>query len=114
MYKWILAIVFCGAVAGEGYAQEAYPQLPPQKVDSLFLPVDQLFSLGVENSLKLRADAIKEKLSAEQKQTARTSRLPDLQIGLKGGCAGTAGGLSAGTFRSYLSRYSGLVAELCG
>lgn len=78
MYKWILAIVFCGAVAGEGYAQEAYPQLPPQKVDSLFLPVDQLFSLGVENSLKLRADAIKEKLSAEQKQTARTSRLPDL------------------------------------
>lgn len=88
MYKWILAIVFCGAVAGEGYAQEAYPQLPPQKVDSLFLPVDQLFSLGVENSLKLRADAIKEKLSAEQKQTARTSRLPDLQIGLKGGVLG--------------------------
>lgn len=56
--------------------------------DSLFLTIDELFRLGTENSLKIQADLVKESIAHEQSQTARTSRLPDLQIGLKGGVVG--------------------------
>lgn len=56
--------------------------------DSLFLTIDELFRLGTENSLKIQADLMKESIAHEQSQTARTSRLPDLQIGLKGGVVG--------------------------
>ena len=53
-----------------------------QPADSLFLTVDELFRLGVENSLRLQADALDEAMAYERGKTARTSRLPDLQIGL--------------------------------
>jgi outer membrane protein TolC len=50
--------------------------------------VDELFRLGVENSLKLQADKVQESMAHEQGKTARTSLLPDLQIGLNGGVIG--------------------------
>lgn len=56
--------------------------------DSLLLTVDQLFALGVENSLKLKADGINEQMSTEQLKGARAVKLPDLQVGLKGGVLG--------------------------
>ena len=59
-----------------------------QPADSLFLTVDELFRLGVENSLRLQADALDEAMAYERGKTARTSCLPDLQIGLRGGVVG--------------------------
>lgn len=58
------------------------------QTDSLFLTVDELFERGVEHSLQLQADAMKETMAQERIQTARATRLPDLQIGLKGGFVG--------------------------
>lgn len=55
------------------------------QTDSLFLSVDQLFERGVQHSLQLQADALKEAMAQERTRTARTSSLPDLQVGLKGG-----------------------------
>ena len=79
------------------------------QTDSLFLSVDQLFERGVQHSLQLQADALKEAMAQERTRTARTSSLPDLQVGLKGGFVGQPlvweRGLSD-------PRYSGLVAEL--
>ena len=50
--------------------------------------VDQLFERGVQYSLQLQADAMKESMAQERTRTARTARLPELQIGLKGGFVG--------------------------
>ena len=58
------------------------------QTDSLFLSVDQLFERGVQHSLQLQADALKEAMAQERTRTARTSPLPDLQVGLKGGFVG--------------------------
>ena len=70
--------------------------------DSMLLTVDELFRLGVDNSLKLQADALDEAMAHERSRTARASRLPDLQIGLNGGVIGQPivfqRGLSAATY----------------
>lgn len=58
------------------------------EVDSLFLTVGQLFQLGIENSLHIQADRLSERQAEEQSRTARTSRLPDLQLGLSGAYVG--------------------------
>lgn len=58
------------------------------QTDSLFLTVDRLFEWGVEHSLQLQADALKESMAQERVRTARSAQLPDLQIGLKGGFVG--------------------------
>lgn len=58
------------------------------QTDSLFLSVDQLFERGVQHSLLLQADALKEQSSRQQTLTARSAQLPDLQVGLKGGFIG--------------------------
>ena len=78
MYKPLLAFLLLSS---------SYPCLA-SPTDSLFLTVDELFQRGTENSLKIQADMLKESVAHEQSQTARTSRLPDLQIGLKGGVVG--------------------------
>ena len=81
------------------------------QTDSLFLSVDQLFERGVQHSLQLQADALKEAMAQERTRTARTSSLPDLQVGLKGGFVGQPvvweRGLSGPTYPD-----SGLVTEL--
>ncbi len=65
-----------------------FAQPAAAQTDSLFLTVDELFERGVEHSLQLQADAMKELMAQERTQTVRATRLPDLQIGLKGGFVG--------------------------
>lgn len=64
--------------------------VPEEKTESapLLLTVDELFRLGEANSLKLQADMLDEAMAHERGKTARTSRLPDLQVGLRGGVVG--------------------------
>ena len=56
--------------------------------DSLYLSVDQLFEKGMEQNLQLAADRLREKMAEERRKTARTGRLPDIEIGLNGGFVG--------------------------
>lgn len=58
------------------------------QTDSLLLTVEQLFEKGVQHSLQLQADAVKESMAQERAKTARSAQLPELQIGLKGGFVG--------------------------
>lgn len=58
------------------------------QTDSLFLTVRQLFDLGIENSLHIQADKLREQQAGEQSQTARKAQLPDIEIGLNGGYVG--------------------------
>ena len=58
------------------------------QTDSLFLTIDQLFERGVQHSLQLQADVMKESMAQERIRTARSAQLPELQIGLKGGFVG--------------------------
>jgi outer membrane protein TolC len=56
--------------------------------DSLLLTVDKLFELGMQHSLQLQADNIKQAVAGQQQHSARAGRLPDVQIGLKAGVVG--------------------------
>ena len=53
-----------------------------------FLPVEELFRLGTENSLQLKASRINETISGEQQKTARINQLPTVQVGANGGVIG--------------------------
>lgn len=61
---------------------------PTAQSDTLFLPVSRLFELGVQQSLRLQADALEEHAARIREQEARAGRLPDLSVGLRGGFAG--------------------------
>ncbi len=52
------------------------------------LPVEELFRLGTENSLQLKAARIQEVISEDQQKTASTARLPNVQIGATAGVIG--------------------------
>ncbi len=56
--------------------------------DTLFLPVERLFELGIQHSLQLQADALEEDAARIREQGARADRLPDLSVGLRGGFVG--------------------------
>lgn len=58
------------------------------QTDSLLLTIDRLFDRGVEHSLRLQADDLKESMAKERLQTAKTAQFPDIQLGLKGGVLG--------------------------
>lgn len=77
MYKLLLVFLLLGS---KNYTWAT--------ADSLYLSIDELFRLGTENSLILQADILKESMANEESKTARSSRLPDLQVGLKGGILG--------------------------
>ena len=62
-------------VAGD--AQQAYP-----------LTLDDLFRLGTENSLHLKASRMQEVIAGDEEKTARTARLPDISIGATAGYIG--------------------------
>ena len=64
------------------------PQLLAGQQSTLFLPVNELFRLGMENSLQLKAAKIQEVISGEQQKTALTNRLPNLEVGVRGGFIG--------------------------
>lgn len=55
---------------------------------SRLLPVDELFRLGLENSLRLKADKIGEVISNEQQKTALINRLPTIQVDATTGVIG--------------------------
>lgn len=56
--------------------------------DTLHLGLQQLFDLCTEQHLQLAADRLKEKMAGERTRTARTARLPEVNIGLRGGFLG--------------------------
>lgn len=56
--------------------------------DSLRISLDELFARGAEQHLQLRADRLKEQMAEERIRDARTARMPDISIGLKGGVLG--------------------------
>ena len=56
--------------------------------DSLSLSVEQLFEQGIAQSLRIGADQLKEDMAGLRARTARTLRLPDIEVGLKGGYVG--------------------------
>lgn len=56
--------------------------------DSIVLTIEQLYRLGIENNLRLRADYLNEQKASEQAKTARMERLPDIEVGLRTGFVG--------------------------
>ena len=62
-------------VAGD--AQQTYP-----------LTLDDLFRLGTENSLHLKASRMQEVIAGDEEKTARTARLPGISIGATAGYIG--------------------------
>lgn len=53
-----------------------------------FLSIEELFRLGTENSLRIKASQIEEIISDDQIKTARTNRLPNIQVGARAGVLG--------------------------
>ena len=74
----------------------SFPQLMHAQTDSLFLTVDQLFERGVQYSLQLQADAMKESMAQERTRIRRSTRR-----------------LGTGTVRTSLPGRAGLVTKLC-
>lgn len=74
--------LFAGSRAATAAAGPAGP------ADTLYLGIEELFRLGVEHSLRLRASGIEEQIGAERSRAARQERLPELNVGLKGGYVG--------------------------
>lgn len=64
------------------------PQILAGQQATQFLPVSELFRLGMENSLQLKAAKMQEVISSDQQKTALTSRLPNLEVGIRGGFIG--------------------------
>lgn len=56
--------------------------------DTLYLNVDQLFEQATCQHLQLAADRLKEQMAEERTRTARSARLPEINIGLRGGFLG--------------------------
>ena len=75
---WSLVLLGAGGFAG----------VQAQPGDTLQLSVEQLFELGVANSLVLQADVLQEEVAGLQQRTARADRLPDLNVGLQGAYVG--------------------------
>ena len=75
-YSLLLLLIFTKPVVAFAQ-QQAYP-----------LTVDDLFRLGIENNLHLKASRIQEIIAGEEEKTAQTSRLPDISIGATAGYIG--------------------------
>lgn len=74
--KWIAAtLLFMSATVIQ--AQETH-----------LLGVDELFKLGIENSLKVKSDRISEHMVSDEVSIAKTGLLPDITVGLTGGYIG--------------------------
>lgn len=56
--------------------------------DSLRLSVDELFRRGVAASLRMQADALRERSAAAGEQAARRAALPELTVGVDAGAIG--------------------------
>ena len=78
--KLLIAALYALAISNGLYAQVAN--------DTLSLSVEQLFTRISRQHLQLAADRLKELMATERTQTARTARLPEISIGLRGGFLG--------------------------
>lgn len=74
--KFKLLLLFIG-IQGSLWAQ-----------DIRVLSVDELFRLGVENSLRLKASRIEEVMANDRTLTAKTANFPEIQIGASTGYIG--------------------------
>ena len=81
----------------------SFPQLMHAQTDSILLTVDQLFERGVQYSLQLQADAMKESMAQERIRTARSARR----------IRRSTRRLGTGTVRTSLPGRAGLVTKLC-
>lgn len=75
-YIWVSCLWIC------------FPLLITAQRAPRFVPVEELFRLGTENSLRLKAVHMQEIVSADQQKTALARRLPTIQVGAKGGFLG--------------------------
>lgn len=66
----------------------AWASPPPDTDTTCLLPLSELFRLGHENSLRLKASHIREEAAAEQEKTARGERLPAANISAAAGYIG--------------------------
>ncbi|MEG1671383.1 MAG: TolC family protein [Mucinivorans sp.] len=55
---------------------------------SRLVSTDELFQLGIENSLRIKASKMQEIMMDDQQKTALTGRLPNLQIGINAAYSG--------------------------
>lgn len=62
--------------------------LPTVAQSRLLLSVDSLLQLGVAQSVQLRILRQQQEMAKSRTKTARTAKLPDVQVGLKGGYLG--------------------------
>lgn len=90
----------------------SFPQLMHAQTDSLFLTVDQLFERGVQYSLQLQADAMKESMAQERTRTARTATTGTTDWTERRIRRSTRR-LGTGTVRTSLPGRAGLVTKLC-
>ena len=90
----------------------SFPQLIDAQTDSLFLTVDQLFERGVQYSLQLQADAMKESMAQERTRTARTATT-GITDWTERRIRRSTRRLGAGTVRTSLPGRAGLVTKLC-
>ena len=64
------------------------PRAVAAGADSLRLSVDELFRRGVAASLRMQADALRERSAAAGEQAARRAALPELTVGVDAGAIG--------------------------
>ena len=56
--------------------------------DSLYLDLDRLFELGLQQNLQLAADKLQEDAVAYRASSARSRRLPEIEVGVNAGYVG--------------------------
>lgn len=75
-YLWFCILIF-------GFIPSAGAQQVSRR-----LSLEELFSLGMENSLSVKSAETQEQIAEEQWQTAKAERLPDIRVGLEAGNIG--------------------------
>lgn len=84
-YKIYLLLFLGGSVPLGIRAQVADESTGTQ---GLYLTVEELFRLGVENSLQVKSAQINEQVAGEHEKTAKAIRLPEIEAGFTGGYLG--------------------------
>lgn len=75
----VFPLILCGFLSGVTVFAQT----------SRFLSLDELFSLGLENSLQIKASYIRMQMATDQEKIARDGRLPKINVGLTEGYIGT-------------------------
>lgn len=83
------------------------------QTDSLFLTIDQLFERGVQHSLQLQADVMKESMAAGADTDRTVCTVTGTADRTERGICRAACCLGTGIIRSFISGSTGLVTKLC-